>query len=68
MSYFMFGIYYSVDEVAELRGFHPESIRRLIRQKKLPAVQIGDERKYLVRQADATNLTKKKMGRPKVQS
>ena len=33
--------YLSVDQIRERLGFHPESIRRLIRLGKLPALRIG---------------------------
>ena len=33
--------YISVDDAARQVSVHPDSIRRLIREKKLPAVRIG---------------------------
>ena len=38
--------YAGVDEVAERLRIHPESVRRLIRQGKLPAIKFGN--KWLV--------------------
>ncbi len=38
--------YAGVDEVAERLHIHPESVRRLIRQGKLPAIKFGN--KWLV--------------------
>jgi len=41
--------YAGVEEVAERLGIHPESVRRLIRQGKLPAIKFGN--KWLVDKA-----------------
>ena len=41
--------YVGVDEVAERLNIHPESVRRLIRQGKLPAIKFGN--KWLVERA-----------------
>ncbi len=41
--------YAGVEEVAERLGIHPESVRRLIRQGKLPAIKFGN--KWLVEKA-----------------
>ena len=38
--------YAGVDEVADRLNIHPESVRRLIRQGKLPAIKFGN--KWLV--------------------
>lgn len=38
--------YAGVDEVSERLNIHPESVRRLIRQAKLPAIKFGN--KWLV--------------------
>ena len=38
--------YAGVDEVARRLSIHPESVRRLIRQGKLPAIKFGN--KWLV--------------------
>ena len=38
--------YAGVDEVAKRLNIHPESVRRLIRQGKLPAIKFGN--KWLV--------------------
>lgn len=38
--------YAGVDEVASRLSIHPESVRRLIRQGKLPAIKFGN--KWLV--------------------
>lgn len=35
--------YAGVEEVAERLSIHPESVRRLIRQGKLPAVKFGNK-------------------------
>lgn len=32
---------YSVNETATICGFHPESIRRMIREQRLPAERFG---------------------------
>jgi excisionase family DNA binding protein len=41
--------YAGVDEVADRLHIHPESVRRLIRQGKLPAIKFGN--KWLVEKA-----------------
>ena len=41
--------YAGVDEVSERLKIHPESVRRLIRQGKLPAIKFGN--KWLVERA-----------------
>ena len=41
--------YVGVNEVAERLNIHPESVRRLIRQGKLPAIKFGN--KWLVERA-----------------
>lgn len=41
--------YMGVDEVAERLNIHPESVRRLIRQGKLPAIKFGN--KWLIERA-----------------
>lgn len=41
--------YAGVEDVAERLGIHPESVRRLIRQGKLPAIKFGN--KWLVDRA-----------------
>lgn len=38
--------YADVDEVSERLGIHPESVRRLIRAGKIPAIKFGN--KWLV--------------------
>lgn len=38
--------YVGVDEISERLKIHPESVRRLIRQGKLPAIKFGN--KWLV--------------------
>lgn len=38
--------YAGVDEISERLNIHPESVRRLIRQAKLPAIKFGN--KWLV--------------------
>ena len=34
--------YYKVSEAADVLSIHPESVRRLYRQKKLKAIKIGN--------------------------
>ena len=41
--------YVGVNEVADRLNIHPESVRRLIRQGKLPAIKFGN--KWLVERA-----------------
>jgi excisionase family DNA binding protein len=41
--------YAGVDDVAQRLNIHPESVRRLIRQGKLPAIKFGN--KWLVDRA-----------------
>ena len=41
--------YAGVSEVASRLGIHPESVRRLIRQGKLPAIKFGN--KWLIDKA-----------------
>jgi excisionase family DNA binding protein len=41
--------YAGVNEVASRLGIHPESVRRLIRQGKLPAIKFGN--KWLIDKA-----------------
>jgi excisionase family DNA binding protein len=36
--------YYSVEEIAEILGVHPDTVRGWIRDKKLPAVRVGNYR------------------------
>ena len=42
--------YIDVDGVSERLGIHPESVRRLIRQGKLPAIKFGN--KWIFDRAD----------------
>jgi excisionase family DNA binding protein len=46
--------YLSVPDVAEQLGFSDQTILDWIRQKKLPAVQIG--RRYRIRQSDVNRV------------
>lgn len=39
----------TVDEVATVLGYHPESIRRLIRQGRMPFVRLGNTRNLRIR-------------------
>ncbi len=48
---FLLENYAGVDEIGERLRIHPESVRRLIRQRKLPAIKFGN--KWLV---DKTTL------------
>ncbi len=48
---FLLDNYAGVDEIGERLHIHPESVRRLIRQGKLPAIKFGN--KWLV---DKTTL------------
>jgi excisionase family DNA binding protein len=41
--------YAGVDEISDRLNIHPESVRRLIRQAKLPAIKFGN--KWLVEKA-----------------
>lgn len=34
-------IYYTIEEVASLLKVNPESVRRWVRSKKLPAIKLG---------------------------
>ncbi|MCA9939482.1 MAG: helix-turn-helix domain-containing protein [Anaerolineales bacterium] len=43
---FLLDNYAGVDEISERLHIHPESVRRLIRQGKLPAIKFGN--KWLV--------------------
>jgi excisionase family DNA binding protein len=38
---------YSIKEAAEVSGYHPEHLRRLIREGKIEAVKVGQA--YLIR-------------------
>ena len=52
--------YAGVEEVSERLNIHPESVRRLIRQGKLPAIKFGN--KWLVEKS--TLEPPEKRGRP----
>lgn len=43
---FLLENYIGVEEIGERLKIHPESVRRLIRQRKLPAIKFGN--KWLV--------------------
>lgn len=37
----------TVEQVARMLGFHPESIRRLAREEKIPAVKVRNKWRFL---------------------
>ena len=54
--------YAGVDEVGKRLNVHPESVRRLIRQGKLPAIKFGN--KWLVEKASLEQFASRYDPRP----
>lgn len=54
--------YAGVEEVSERLNIHPESVRRLIRQGKLPAIKFGN--KWLVEKATLEQFASRYDPRP----
>lgn len=54
--------YAGVKEVSERLNIHPESVRRLIRQGKLPAIKFGN--KWLVSKSDLEQYASRYDPRP----
>ncbi|MCB0035143.1 MAG: helix-turn-helix domain-containing protein [Anaerolineales bacterium] len=54
--------YAGVEEVSERLSIHPESVRRLIRQAKLPAIKFGN--KWLVEKATLEQFASRYDPRP----
>lgn len=54
--------YAGVDEISERLNIHPESVRRLIRQAKLPAIKFGN--KWLVEKATLEQFASRYDPRP----
>ena len=51
-------IYYTIEEVANILKVNPESVRRWVRAKKLPAIKLGD--KYIrIESSDLDSFIKK---------
>jgi len=51
-------IYYTIEEVASLLKVNPESVRRWVRSKKLPAIKLGG--KYIrIEASDLDGFIKK---------
>ncbi|HPT66014.1 MAG TPA: helix-turn-helix domain-containing protein [Candidatus Woesebacteria bacterium] len=50
-------VYYTIEEVAEILKVNPESVRRWVRAKKIPAIKLGG--KYIrISATDLENFTK----------
>lgn len=54
--------YAGVDDISERLGIHPESVRRLIRQGKLPAIKFGN--KWLVEKSTLEQFASRYDPRP----
>jgi excisionase family DNA binding protein len=54
--------YADVNEVSKRLGIHPESVRRLIRDGKLPAIKFGN--KWLVEKSLLEQFASSYIGRP----
>jgi len=48
ISYITDGDVYSIQDVAEFLKFSPQHVRRLCRENKLHAVQVGSKGKYII--------------------
>lgn len=55
-------MYAGVEEVSERLNIHPESVRRLIRQSKLPAIKFGN--KWLVEKSTLEQFASRYDPRP----
>jgi len=50
-------VYYTIEEVAEILKVNPESVRRWVRAKKIPAIKLGG--KYIrISAIDLESFTK----------
>ncbi len=50
-------VYYTIEEVAEILKVNPESVRRWVRAKKIPAIKLGG--KYIrISATDLESFTK----------